>query len=127
MPPEDDLLATVKALVDAELHGDLATLERILAPDFVGFDQAGRMQDRQTILDAYRAGFVRIDGLTPSDLHVQLLGESGVVSGVTTIRGVAGGEPFSANLRFLDVFAYRSGGWQLLASQVTTMAASGLD
>ncbi len=126
MSVEDDLLATVKALVDAELHGDVATLERILADDFLGFDQAGRPQDRDTILEAYRAGAIRIDGLTPSDIHLRMLDGTGVVSGISAIHGVAGDEPFTARLRFLDVFVHRNGSWQLAASQVTTITPNGM-
>lgn len=127
MPLEDDLLATVQALVDAELHGDVSTLDRILADDFLGFDQAGRAQDRDTILSAYRSAAIRIHGLTPSDLHLRLLDGTGIVSGISAIHGVAGGEPFSARLRFLDIFVYREGNWQLTASQVTTIGPNGLD
>lgn len=117
--PDADLLAIVHSLITAKLKGDLGGLERIIATDYHGFDSSGHPQDRAAILAPYRAGTIKLEQLTPTDLQVRRFGDIGLVTGRTLIRGHSGGTAFELRLRFLDVFIHREAGWLLLASQVT--------
>jgi ketosteroid isomerase-like protein len=122
---ESRLLATVQALIEAERQADIAALERIIAPDYLGFDPAGLPQDREALLSGYHASGVRVEALEPADLRIRLFGDVGLVSGRTRIAGRALGERFELRLRFLDVFVRREGAWQLVASQVTPVPVPG--
>ncbi len=119
--PDSDLLAAVHAFFTAELRGDVASLERLLAPDYQGFDLAGHPQDRDAVLAPYRTGTVKLEQLTPTDLHTRRFGDIGLVTGRSLIRGHTAGKAFDLRHRFLDVFVLRDQRWQLVASQVTTM------
>jgi hypothetical protein len=39
------------------------------------------------------------------------------------LKGVDGGKPFSARLRFMDVWAKRGGKWQVIFTQATRVPA----
>jgi ketosteroid isomerase-like protein len=120
-PTESALRETAARLIVAEQAGDISTLGIILGPDYRGYDPSGRPQDRETVLESYRRGQVRFDLLSVSDLTLRVLGEIGLVAGVSRLRGHTDGERFDMRLRFLDVYAWRDGRWELVASQDTRL------
>jgi hypothetical protein len=119
---EADLLDAAERLVQAEQKGDIAVLELLLAADYHGYDPSGRPQDRASLLRSYADGGVRMTTLQQSDLKARVLGEAGLVSGINAMRGQQGAEHFDFRLRFLDVYAWREGRWQLVASQDTRLS-----
>jgi len=52
---------------------------------------------------------------------VRVFGEVGLVAGVSRLRGHTEGERFDMLLRFLDVYVWRDGRWELVASQDTRL------
>jgi ketosteroid isomerase-like protein len=118
---EASLLDTAERLARAEAKGDVPALELLLAPDYQGYDPFGRPQDRAGVLRGYAPGGVRVTTLSQSDLRVRVLGDAGLVAGVNFMRGQQGHEHFDLRLRFLDVYAWRDGRWQLVASQHTRL------
>jgi ketosteroid isomerase-like protein len=118
---EASLLDAAQRLAEAERRRDVGLLEELMAADYKGYDPAGRPQDRSGVLQAYAEGGVRVTVLGQSDLRVRVIGEVGLVAGVSTLQGRQGEEPFDLRLRFLDVYAWRDGRWQLIASQDTNL------
>lgn len=118
---ESALRETAARLIAAERAGDSSALEAILGADYHGYDPSGRPQDRETVLESYRRGTVRFDLLTVSDLAFRLVGDVGLVAGVSRLQGHAEGERFDLRLRFLDVYGWRDGRWELVASQDTRL------
>lgn len=118
---EDSLLEAAGRLAQAERRGDSRAIEGLLAPDYQGFDPAGRPQDRGSVVSAYAEGRVRIEALRQTEVRARIIGEVGLVAGVTALAGCLGAEKFDFQLRFLDVYAWREGRWQLHASQHTRL------
>lgn len=122
MSSEATLRDAAERLAQAEHKGDIPALEQLLAPDYQGYDPSGRSQDRASVLRGYaEGGGVRVTTLLQSDLRVQVLGDAGLVAGINVLRGQQGQEHFDLRLRFLDVYAWRDGRWQLVASQDTRL------
>jgi ketosteroid isomerase-like protein len=119
--PDGSLLDTARRLADAERRGDVVALEDLIGADYTGYDPAGRHQDRALVLRAYADGQVRVTTLGQSELSARVVGDVGIVTGVSEFRGRQGDEPFDFRLRFLDVYAWREGRWQLVASQDTRL------
>jgi ketosteroid isomerase-like protein len=119
---EASLLAAAQRLADAERRSDARALQELLAPDYAGYDPAGRPQDRSSVVRAYAEGSVRLKILEQSDLRARVMGEVGLVAGVSKLQGSQGAEFFDFRLRFLDVYAWRDGRWQLVASQDTYLS-----
>jgi ketosteroid isomerase-like protein len=116
---EASLLDAAQRLAEAERRADLRVLEELMAEDYQGHDPVGRPQDRAGVVQAYAEGGVRVTALGQSDLRVRVIGEVGLVVGVSAYEGRHGAQPFGFRLRFLDVYAWRDGRWQLIASQDT--------
>ena len=122
MSSEASLLDAAQRLAQAEAKGDIPALEQLLAPDYQGYDPSGRPQDRAGVLRGYaEGGVVKVTSLLQSDLRARVLGEAGLVAGINVMRGQQGHEHFDLRLRFLDVYAWRDGRWQLVASQDTRL------
>jgi hypothetical protein len=118
---EASLLDAAARLAEAERQGDVLTLEQLLAPEYQGYDPAGRSQDRASVLWAYREGAVRIVALRQSELRATVVGDVGLVAGISALSGRQAAEEFDFRLRFLDAYVWREGRWQLIASQDTRL------
>jgi ketosteroid isomerase-like protein len=118
---EATLRDAAERLAQAEQKADIPALEQLLAPEYQGYDPSGRSQDRAGVLRGYAEGGVRVTTLLQSDLRVRVLGDAGLVAGISVMRGQQGHEHFDLRLRFLDVYAWRDGRWQLVASQDTRL------
>jgi ketosteroid isomerase-like protein len=81
----------------------------------------GRSQDRASVLRAYADGGARLATVQLSELQARMIGEIGLLTGVSSIQGRQGTEPVHLRLRFLEVYAWREERWQLVAAQNTRL------
>ena len=84
-----------------------------------GHDPVGRRQDRAGVLRAYTDGGARLTMVQLSKLEARIIGETRLVTGISSLQGQEGAEHFSMQLRFLEVYVWREARWQLVASQNT--------
>jgi len=98
---------------------DSATLERILAPDFVHAVEPGRfLSKRQHIAWNVRHPLPPNHQAHFERLQVQLYGDAAVASGIVASSDGAG---HGARSLFTDVFAFRNGRWQAVHAQETSL------
>jgi ketosteroid isomerase-like protein len=114
-------LAAEDDFIDALVEGDVGSLQRLLADDFVLVDvRRGGEIGRSALLDAMAARQLRIAGLDVVERRVRRYGEVAVVVGRTAMRGDVGGEPFVAASRYTHVLARGAAGeWRLVSAQGT--------
>ncbi len=115
---EQTVLAAQAAMVEAELAGDVAALNLLIAEDFWGMDLENGPFTRASILEGYTSGAVELDSHEVSEVEVRILGGTAVTTGLAAIRGRAGGQPFASRMRFMDVWAWRDAAWRLIAAHV---------
>ena len=121
LPP--DLAAAAKAYDAAQMHSDKAELERLLAPDYRLFNSGGEVQDKASfIADSVAPGF-HMNPFHVEEPLEQVLGDTALLGGVATLSGTDGGKPFTARLRFMDVWAKRGGKWVVVFTQATRVPA----
>jgi len=122
LPP--DLAAAAKAYDQAQVRSDKAELERLLADDYVLQNSSGQVQDKQSfIADSVAPGF-RIEPFEVEEPVEKVLGDVALLGGVATLKGTDGGKPFTARLRFMDVWAKRGGKWVVIFTQATRVPAT---
>lgn len=114
---EESLRDAATRLAGAERWGNLDALDELLAPEYEGFDAAGRKKTRSSVMASYSEGKVRITGVRLADLRARIVGPVGLVTGVATLVGRRGEREFDLRLRFLDVYTWSDSRWRLLASQ----------
>ena len=117
------LLETFDKIRDALFSNDIGVLNMLMADEYVGFDPLGNPQDKEMSLDAYRPGAAKLDKYDVEEIEDRVIGEIGIITGKGYIHGTFAGSEFEHNLRFLDLFIYREGSWQLFLSQATPLGA----
>ena len=115
-----ELLTGIEAqLAAAWVAGDHSFHERILADDWSVIDATGRVLSKSEVLAEAFSGDRQIDTGHIDEINVRTFGDWAIVTGRTHMAGRYHGEEMDVTLRFTDVFAYRDGNWQVVASQAT--------
>jgi ketosteroid isomerase-like protein len=109
-----DLAARVHAYDDAQIKGDRAALEDLLADDYVLVNSRGQRQTKaQLIADYMKPGF-KLEPFTIEEPVELAWSDGAVMGGVATLHGVDEGQSFEVRLRFSDIWAKRQGKWRVI-------------
>ncbi len=109
-------------LAAAWVAGDRSFIERILADDWSVIDAAGRVLNKAEVVEeAFDSGDREIASMHINEISVRPFGDWAIVTGRTQAAGRYRGEMAEVVLRFTDVFAYRNGDWQVVASHATLL------
>lgn len=119
---EQALLQLERDWEQANAKNDTAALERILAPEFVSTDSDGRLMTRADGLARRKAGAVKFTAFTQDDYKVHVAGDTAIVTGRSTIKGIRDGKDWTGQERWTDVFVRRNGRWQAVASHSSRIA-----
>jgi len=93
------------------------TLYAILDDDFVEVDQEGRVRTKAGFLAYVQSTDALQYNLT--SMIVRLHRDTAIVTGLYTIKGLAGGKPFWQRGRFVDTWLQKNGRWVTIASLST--------
>ena len=121
-PLPADLAAAAHAYDAAQVNGDRAALERLVADDYVLVNGAGQVQDKARLIADYVAPGFKLDPFTIEEPVEKLLGDTALLGGRVNMTGVDGGQRFALVVRFVDTWALRDGQWRVVYSQVTRVA-----
>jgi ketosteroid isomerase-like protein len=121
-PLPADLAAAAHAYDVAQVNGDRAALERLVADDYVLVNGAGQVQDKARLIADYVAPGFKLDPFTIEEPVEKLLGDTALLGGRVNMTGVDGGQRFALMVRFVDTWAKRDGQWRVVYSQVTRVA-----
>ena len=100
---------------------DTATIESMVAPDFVGVNAKGKVQNRRTMLADLKGDNDTYTSTKAEKLDVHMYGAGvAVVVGMANAKGTdKGGKAFDRTYRFTDTWIDRGGNWQCIASHAT--------
>jgi ketosteroid isomerase-like protein len=118
---EKALLDLEQQWVKAQLAGNAQALDPILAADFVSLQSDGTIQTKAVYVG--NTAKTKWQASAVSDLKVQLHGDSAVVTGIWTGKGVdPTGKAFDSRERFADTWVKMADGkWQCVASAGITI------
>jgi ketosteroid isomerase-like protein len=122
LPP--DLAAAAHAYDAAQVQGDRAALERLVADDYVLVNGAGVVQSKADLISGYVAPGFKLDPFVIEEPVEKVLGDTALLGGRVNMTGVDGGQRFALTARFVDTWAKRDGRWRVVYSQVTRVAKS---
>ena len=117
-----EVLAVEHAWTEAHLRGDVQTLEEIMAFDYIKIQPDGSLSDKRTTLASYQPDQRAWDVARGDDYDVRVYGDTAVVIGRWTARGINNGQPFDYAARFLSIYVRRAGRWQMVAEQSTEIS-----
>ena len=120
-----DLAKAVKDYDRAQIEGNRAELERLLADDYTLLNGAGKTETKaQFVAESTAPGF-KLEPFVVEDAIEKVWSDGAVMGGIATLRGTDGGKPFAATLRFADIWAKRNGKWQVIYTHVSRPPAPG--
>jgi ketosteroid isomerase-like protein len=118
---EQALLKMERDWTEALLKKDAATVDKILADDWVFQGPAGT-QTKAQALSELKSEDSKFDSITQGDMKVRVFGNTAVVTGSDDEKSSYKGKDTSGHYAWIDVFVKRQGRWQAVATQGTLMA-----
>jgi ketosteroid isomerase-like protein len=112
------ILALHEAGDKALMSADLAVLGRILADDYVQYNEAGESFTKQEVLNNFRSGAIRYPSIVSTGRKIRLFGDMAVVHGSESDIVETNGKQSSVRYVYLDVLRKHDGEWKLVASQL---------
>jgi ketosteroid isomerase-like protein len=103
---------------------DTATIESMVASDFIGVSSKGKVVNRRAMLAEVKSDKDTYTSTKAEKLDVHMYGTGvAVVVGMANEKGTGkDGKAFDRTYRFTDTWMDRGGNWQCIASQVTLVA-----
>ncbi len=115
----DEVIEAERRWVQAHRELDLATLESMLAEEYVQIRSDGAVIGKHDALASYRSGNRHWEQAESDQHQVSVLGDVAILVGRWMGKGVNDGEPFDYTARFMAVYVKREGRWLLAADQST--------
>jgi ketosteroid isomerase-like protein len=108
----------------AQIAGDEATMERLLAPDYLGISMTGQVNDRTQQLDRMRNRHLVLTRIDLSDKKIKLVGPVAIVTSLARIEGTMDGAPMNGMYRYTRIYRrYPDGSWKITNFEVTRVPA----
>src|SRR5688572_27785605 len=119
MESEEDQISHIEQeLVEAYLHRDIESLERIMADEFIITDPHGPSLTKEQFLADLRAERISFKSLAIAEMDVRVLDGTAVVTGKATAIGRSLDGPYTGQYSFMDVYIKKSSGWKAILSAV---------
>ena len=116
---EPALEQAVKDYDKAQIAGDRAELDRLVATDYLIIRADGSVGDKAVLLRIVAGPGVKNDPYVVESPFVRVYGESAILGGWVHLTGTDHGKPYVQNARFADTWVRRSGRWQVVFTSVT--------
>jgi ketosteroid isomerase-like protein len=120
---EQEVRAVLKQMIDADLNGDAAVLDRTTTDDYTITRDNGVVRNKIETLDGIKTGNTKFESFTTSDVNVRVYGETAVVTFLADIKGSRAGKDMSGQFREVRVFVKRGGKWRAVMAQRTRIAS----
>jgi len=123
MSDQDTLIQLERDWDEAFLRKDLTFIESILADEFIATYGDGSRGDKTKELKLTEEFNGQVFASSVGDFIVKVYGNAAVVWLTKRMIGPKDGKPIEVAYRYIDVFVYRDGRWQCVASQSTRLNA----
>jgi ketosteroid isomerase-like protein len=121
---EQEVRQAIKKYREALLQRDAAALEQIWADDYTFTNGAGETLSKAQRLANLKSGATSLDSISQEEeMKVRVHGNVAVATGRVTIKGQYSGKQASGQYQSINVWVKGPVGWQLVANQLTPVAA----
>jgi ketosteroid isomerase-like protein len=121
----DEITRMEDELRAAQLHADVAALDRLISEDLLFTGPDGALASKADDLAAYRDGVMRVTAHEIESLNVRPISRDVAAVAVRVhMTGSYAGTPFSGLVRYTRVWAREVGPWQIVAGHVSVGAPS---
>jgi ketosteroid isomerase-like protein len=118
---EEEILALEATWRVAPLEGDIQTVSRVTADDWVGVGPAGEVMNETDLIEMLSSRPAPFESAVYDDVRLYVYGQTAVVTSL--FRGE--GKDVEFEQRFMRVYANRDGRWQCVATQIVPIPEKG--
>jgi len=93
-------------------NNDAATMDQILADDFVLVTGSGKTYGKTDLLNEARSGHIIYEHQEDSEQTIRVWGDSAVVTAKLWEKGTENGKPFDYTVWFSDLYLRTPSGWR---------------
>jgi hypothetical protein len=117
MPPA--LESAAEAYEEAQIAGNGAALQQLIADDYVLVGSDGARQSKDELMAFWTA-----DGFDPAPVTVtepveHIWTDGAAIGGAVTLSWTQDGAPINVTIRYVDIWALRDGEWRVVYGQST--------
>jgi hypothetical protein len=117
-----DLAAAAAAYDKAQIGGDRAELNRLLADDYHLVNSSGEIETKAQFVAESSDPAFKLDPFSVQSPIETVWSDGAVLAGEVRIKGTDHGKPFQAHFRFADIWRKSHGQWQVVFTEVTRLA-----
>lgn len=118
----EEILHAEQQLQQAMLKNDVPTLEHLLHENLIFTDQTGNVLGKEDDITSHTSNVLHFSELEFIESPVvQFHGEVAIVAVKAQIKGTFQETPFEALYRFLRVWLFQEGHWQIIAANISTI------
>jgi ketosteroid isomerase-like protein len=109
----------------AQLAGDVATMDKLLSDDYIGISLTGQVNTKMQQLDRMRTRKFVLTKLELGEMQVKLVGSIAIVTSRAQVEGTNEGVAVQGTYRYTRVYQrLPSGGWKITSFEATRVPAS---
>lgn len=123
---EDEVRRVESEWGDAFEQRDFATLDRIMADEYILTDPLGNVRGKAESLAALATNKVLFESTRSDNVKVRINGDTAVVTARATFKGRYRGWSMAGQYQYTDVLVKRNGSWQAVSSHITAVGAGTL-
>ena len=119
--PEDEkaILQVEQNWCEAFRTNNVDAIAAIEDEDYTLTNSRAELSTRSDDIVQAKAHAIEYSKFDNHNQNVRLYGDTAVVTGITSLEGIAGDKPFKLDLRFTDILVRRNGEWKAVAGHVT--------
>jgi uncharacterized protein (TIGR02246 family) len=102
--------------IQAQIHADATTLDRIYADDFIGVGPSGTVRTKPQVIADFTSGDLKFQSITTDEVKVRVYENTAVETGLSTMLGQDKGKAVPRETRFTRVWIKHEGRWRLVAN-----------
>ncbi|WP_428660070.1 nuclear transport factor 2 family protein [Runella sp.] len=119
MNPVEEIYQAEQTLYKAQLAGDVAILDTLLADDLLFVGPDGQLYTKEMDLEAHRSRTMSITTLISHEPIIQLMPHTAIVTVMIELQGVFAGQPAGGKFRYLRVWTKQQDTWKITAGSCT--------
>jgi ketosteroid isomerase-like protein len=109
----------------AQLAGDVATMDRLLSDDYIGISMTGQVSTKMQQLDRMKSHKFILTKLDLGEMQVKLVGSIAIVTSRAEVEGSNDGVPVQGTFRYTRVYQrLPSGTWKITSFEATRVPGS---
>lgn len=122
-PVEEMLKSIEQSISNSIVSRKTADFERYVADTAFFTDPGGRILTKKDVIGLLNSDTLKFESSTQSELKIMVMGDTAVVTYMSTDKGMFGTQDISGKYRWTDTFVKIKGKWMLIAAQGTPIAA----